>query len=73
MKHARNLKTRFWRCLWLAPLAVVFILSSGAVFAQDPVSATNDREQSLTEYWTQDRMDNAVPMDMEVDAGCVGS
>jgi len=64
MKHARNLKIRFWRGLWLAPLAVFLILSSGAAMAQDPVSAINDSEQSLMEYWTQERMDSAVPREL---------
>lgn len=67
MKNAKNFKIRFWRGVWLAPLAIVFILSSGAVLAQEPVSATNDSEQSLMEYWTQERMGSAVSRDMEAD------
>ena len=67
MKHVTNSNFRFWRGLWIAPLAVVFILSSGVVFAQDPATVENDSEESLSEFWTQERMDNAIPMDMEAD------
>ncbi len=48
-------------------LAIAFIISSGAVFAQGPVSVTIDSQESLMEYWTQERTDNAVPMNMDVE------
>lgn len=68
MKHSTITNFRFWRGLWLAPLAVVFILSSGTVFAQEVVGDTSDEldAQAILDYWTPERMQNATVLDMEV-------
>ena len=74
MNGPKLCKLRFWAGLLLAPLAVALVLLPGSVYANDEVIIIRNTEEreTLTQYWTPERMRKAIPMGLLEAKDCPG-